>query len=164
MLDYKTAKQLCLTLEDQGKKVIIPRRDSAEPYLVRYVIQRTPKQSVYIHRFLSSDDATLHDHPWDGSTTILNGAYTEEVMVQHWDGSWHKHHYRRVVGDHQSIEGNRVHRVQLDRIYTEDDWEAPMTLFITGPRYKSWGFYEFNGRNYKFTDHKDYLHKVTTYE
>lgn len=157
MIDFETAKELCKTLEKQGKRIIITKRADDTPYLARYIIHRSPEQSIYIHRFLASDDATLHDHPWDGKTFIISGGYMETVAEQNEHGTFEKITYKREAGQFNDIGGHHIHRINIDKTYDIDDWNAPMTLFLGGPRYKSWGFYHFFGPTYTYVDHREYL-------
>ena len=99
------------------------------PYLLRWwLIPRNPIFNVYLHLFLrSDDDRALHDHPWANLSILLQGRYVEhtpegERILS--AGAWRL----RLLG---SIR----HRVEL--MPGETCW----TLFITGPRYRDWGFH-----------------------
>lgn len=103
------------------------------PYLLRwFVIPRNPVFNIYLHRFLRSDeDRALHDHPWASVSWILQGAYTEHevlyggVKTRDW----------LIEGDIKfRASGKFAHRVELT------DGEC-WTLFVTGPRYRNWGFH-----------------------
>lgn len=103
------------------------------PYLKRWwVIPRNPILNVFVHQFLrSDDDRALHDHPWASLSIILSGGYTEHTIAA--GGINH----RRVlaVGDWRArLTGRFAHRVEL---HDGPCW----TLFVTGPRYRSWGFH-----------------------
>lgn len=103
------------------------------PYLRRwFVIPRNPVFNVYLHHFLrSDDDRALHDHPWASLTLMIFGEYTEHRIA---DGGIH---HRRVVrfGDLLFRASGRIaHRIEL---HNGPCW----TLFITGPRYRTWGFH-----------------------
>lgn len=82
--------------------------------------------SVYLHRFhLPDQDEALHNHPWKWAVSlILTGEYLE-VQPDTW--LWREPGSIRVIRD------TDYHRV--DRLRGET-W----TLFITGPKVKSWGF------------------------
>jgi hypothetical protein len=64
----------------KGKAISGP---NGEPYLERYMLARFGKHAVFLHRFLASDpDHGLHDHPWDGSKSlIVCGGYHEKCLV-----------------------------------------------------------------------------------
>lgn len=97
-------------------------------YLRRwYIVPRNPWANVYLHEFRrSDDDRALHDHPWDNTTLVLYGEYDEITPA----GT-----FRRQVGD-------RVQRLATDahRIALIDDAPA-VSLFITGPKVREWGFH-----------------------
>lgn len=110
---------------------IIGGRDN--PYLLRwFVIPRNPVFNIYLHHFLrSDDDRALHDHPWANLSVLLDGSYTEHTIaaggVNHKQvldsGDWRFRHT-----------GKLAHRIELT--------DGPCwTLFITGPRYRNWGFH-----------------------
>lgn len=104
-----------------------------DPYLLRwFVIPRNPVFNVYLHLFLrSDDDRALHDHPWANCSVLLEGAYTEHTI----GAGGINHHTRRQAGDwYVRPSGKMAHRIELT--------DGPCwTLFITGPRYREWGFH-----------------------
>lgn len=115
---------------------IIYRRDG-KPYLVRYYILHSNKYKflpgIYIHHFLSSDeDLELHDHPWLTSLSfILSGSYMEER--REFDNTVSTKRYQ--AGMFNLIKANDFHRVDLE---TPSVW----TLFLSGNRSESWGFWD----------------------
>lgn len=103
------------------------------PYIRRWwVIPRNRWFNVYLHQFLrSDDDRALHDHPWSNCSILLRGSYIEHTIAA--GGVNHK----RVLsaGDVRlRLSGKFAHRIEL---HDGPCW----TLFITGPRYRSWGFH-----------------------
>ena len=103
------------------------------PYLIRwYVIPRNPIFNIYLHRFLrSDDDRALHDHPWTSLSILLAGSYIEHTI----SAGGIEVRTRRTAGDWKlRLFGSLAHRLELDR---GECW----TLFITGPRYRAWGFH-----------------------
>ena len=50
--------------------------DSPDPYLMRWE-WNTPWFTMKLHRFLRSDQAPLHDHPWWFISFVLWGGYEE---------------------------------------------------------------------------------------
>ena len=119
-----------------------------DTYMERwFVIPRNPVFNVYLHHFLrSDDDRALHDHPWCNMSILLQGRYTEHTIS---DGGVHQ---RRVftAGDTKIRGARYAHRVELTH---GPCW----SLFITGPKLRSWGFHCPNGwRHWKeFTDPTD---------
>lgn len=109
------------------------------PYIRRWwVIPRNRLFNIYLHQFLrSDDDRALHDHPWSNMSILLRGAYTEHTV----EGAC----TLQAPAIRVRPFGTLSHRIELLR----DDWngkpigpETPCwTLFITGPRYREWGFH-----------------------
>jgi hypothetical protein len=103
------------------------------PYMLRwFLIPRNPVLNIYIHYFLrSDDDRALHDHPWINASILLEGSYIEHTIAA--GGINHRHEYQ--AGDIKvRLSGKYAHRIELHK--------GPVwTLFITGPRYRRWGFH-----------------------
>jgi hypothetical protein len=108
------------------------------PYMLRwYVIPRNRFLNIYLHQFLrSDDDRALHDHPWMNLSILLRGGYFEHTIAAGgietkellWAGEWR---FRRS--------GRMAHRIEL--LGRQGQLRSCWTLFITGPRYRSWGFH-----------------------
>jgi hypothetical protein len=119
------------------------------PYLLRWwLIPRNPVFNIYLHQFWrSDDDRALHDHPWVNMSIVLEGGYIEHTIAA---GGIHSKAPRNA-GDVVLRSPRRAHRIELltRRIVTNEDgkrtWttkELPCwTLFITGPRLRTWGFH-----------------------
>jgi hypothetical protein len=105
----------------------------ADPYLHRwFIIPRNRFFNIYLHHFLrSDDDRALHDHPWVNCSVILKGQYTEHTIDA---GGIHRHDLRRAGEIKVRPSGRIAHRVELT---SGPCW----TLFMTGPRYRQWGFH-----------------------
>jgi len=106
--------------------------EKSNPYLLRWwLIPRNPVFNVYLHLFLrSDDDRALHDHPWLHLSILLEGAYTEHTIRA---GGINRR-IRRTAGDLKLRGPRAAHRIEL----TDGScW----TLFITGPRIRTWGFH-----------------------
>lgn len=104
-----------------------------DPYLLRWwLIPRNPFFNVYLHRFLRSDeDRALHDHPWANVSVLLDGSYIEHTRPQ---GGVHAKKELKAGDLRIRFSGKLAHRVEL---HQGPCW----TLFITGPRYRIWGFH-----------------------
>lgn len=100
-------------------------------YLKRwYVIPRNPLLNIYLHQFLrSDDDRALHDHPWLNLSIILRGSYTEHTIL----AGGVERRIVRTAGEWKLRRAKAAHRIDL---HDGPCW----TLFITGPRIRSWGF------------------------
>lgn len=125
-LDRRASKLIHFTKPD----FIIGDRDN--PYMHRwYLIPRNRFANIYLHFILrSDDDRALHDHPWPSISVMLDGDL----------GEW----YRADGGDaFRSIRPGRVvfrpasfaHRLVVPAT------SYAVTLFITGPKIREWGFW-----------------------
>jgi hypothetical protein len=97
-------------------------------YMARWYVQ-TPWFTIRLHHILRSDNAvSFHDHPWDFTSFLLSGGYTEVTPTgTRW---WPRFSViRRRAED--------LHRLVL----TRPVW----TLVLTGPRRREWGF-EIDGQ------------------
>jgi hypothetical protein len=103
------------------------------PYLLRwFVIPRNTVFNIYLHNFLrSDDDRALHDHPWANCSVLLRGCYVEHTIAA---GGVHHRALLPTGTIRARWSGRFAHRVEL---VNGPCW----TLFITGPRYREWGFH-----------------------
>jgi hypothetical protein len=116
------------------RRVIFRRRPdfiiggADDPYLLRWwLIPRNRFFNIYVHKFLRSDDnRALHTHPWAFNASILLLGEYDEVTAS---GA------RRLrAGSIKPRIGASPHRVALVN-------QMPIvTLFITGPVVREWGF------------------------
>lgn len=105
-----------------------------DPYLMRWwIIPRNRFFNIYLHRFLrSDDDRALHDHPWVNCSILLRGSYWEHLQSDQ-PGLMGRVVERKAGAIVLRWSGRIAHRVEL--------LNGPVwTLFITGPRYREWGF------------------------
>lgn len=111
-------------------RMIVGRDGST--YLERYTLADLPDGGhVFLHRFLRSDeDRELHNHPWPGESRILLGSYREERRI---DDRVVARIYR--AGNTNTLAPDTFHRIEL---LSSEVW----TLFTTGPRVQSWGFWD----------------------
>jgi hypothetical protein len=110
---------------------------SDRPYLRRwYAIPRNPFFNIYLHEILrSDDDRALHDHPWPNLSVILAGRYVEHTIAA---GGIHRRVERRAGAWKFRLPWS-AHRLEIAA------GETCRTLFITGPRLRSWGFHCLDG-------------------
>lgn len=115
-------------------------------YLRRWwLLPRNPVLNIYLHHFLrDDDDRALHDHPWIWCSLLLSGGYIEHTIAA---GGVHRRQ-EREAGSMKVSGPWRAHRVELlkvrDFVATQPDNVRPLscwTLFITGPRLRTWGFH-----------------------
>lgn len=105
----------------------------SRPYLLRwFVIPRNRVFNVYLHCFMrSDDDRALHDHPWANCSILLKGTYTEHTIAA---GGIHHKEVLSAGAVRLRWTGKIAHRIELT---AGPCW----TLFLTGPRYRAWGFH-----------------------
>ena len=96
-------------------------------YLLRWwIIPRNEGCNIYLHEILhSDDDRALHDHPWANTSYILSGGYIEHTP----DGV-----FERKTGDIVERSADDLHRIDVI------DGQSCVSLFITGPKVRDWGF------------------------
>lgn len=98
-----------------------------EDYMRRWwVIPRNENANVYLHRILTSDDdRAMHDHPWSNISYLLFGSYWEHTP----EGK-----FLRKAGEVVSRPADALHRLEVI------PGEEAISLFITGPKVREWGF------------------------
>lgn len=106
-----------------------------DPYLLRWwVIPRNPFFNVYLHQFLKDDESPdYHDHPWFNITVVLRGRYLEFVKG--------KGVFSRRAGHVVFRLPSTAHRILTCHDVGERKPVETITLFITGPRVRQWGFF-----------------------
>lgn len=104
-----------------------------DPYLIRWhLIRQRYFCNAYLHYFLrSDDDRSLHDHPFANLSILLEGSYLEHTILA---GGVHVKTLRQAGDIVLRPSGKMAHRIELI--------DGPCwTLFLTGPRYRNWGFH-----------------------
>ena len=103
-----------------------------DDYLRRwFVIPRNAIFNIYLHQFIrSDDDRALHDHPWWNASILLDGEYVEHTIPA--GGVNVRNLYR--AGDVKLRSARAAHRVELVS-------GNCISLFVTGPRIREWGFH-----------------------
>jgi len=118
------------------------------PYMRRYHLIKNEWLRVYVHEILRSDeDPELHDHPWDFTTILLSGGYSEEVPVKEF-GNWQAGETKKILWPRWSIirhKADDLHRLDIEK--------PVWTLFIAGKSRRDWGFLTKSGWKY----HRDFL-------
>lgn len=136
-----------------------------------WIIPRNRFFNIYLHKFVQSDDdRALHCHPWINSSILIDGQYIEHTPK----GKFYRHqghvYFRRAKSPHrvelrQSIEGENGIRIVapitgfLETIPFYNPKPIPViTIFITGPKIREWGFWCPKGwRHWKdFCDDRDH--------
>lgn len=130
LLDLLIRRTLCVRPAD----VVIGGYQN--PYMHRWwLIPRNRVFNIYLHFFMrSDDDRALHDHPWWNFSFLLDGTYIEHTIE---NGGVHKK-TRFSTGDFKLRPATYAHRIELT--------DGPCwSLFVTGPKIRSWGFHCPNG-------------------
>lgn len=112
-------------------------------YLSRWFLKRNRFFNLYYHVFTNHDeDRALHDHPYWSLSIILKGSYYEYVPhknLKHFKKTREVIQKERVRGQLILRSGSDPHFIKLKQ---EDKNPIPaFTLFVTGPRYRKWGFW-----------------------
>lgn len=105
-----------------------PDRNIGPGYMLRwYAWPRNKMSNLYVHEFLrSDDDRALHDHPWWSVSVCLSGE-----MIEHLPSG----RVRCVrAGDVRLRSARHAHRLELVS-------DRALTLFLTGPVVRTWGFH-----------------------
>jgi len=101
------------------------------PYMLRWwIIPRNSIFNVFLHVIKhDDDDRALHDHPWWSVSFCLLGGLTEFYEK---DGKI----ISRAIESGNVVfrNGKNPHRLELRSVFAK-------TLFITGPRFREWGFH-----------------------
>ncbi len=114
-------------------------------YLSRFQILKTPWFSIKLHWFHRPDpDRDLHDHPWAFVSFILRGGYTELINYLPSCPLSIMHKHIRWFNFKNTVTSHRVITIK----------PGTLTLVITGPKKKSWGFYDEETSD--FTHWRDY--------
>jgi hypothetical protein len=129
-------------------------------YLIRYYIVRSKYMNIFIHQFLRSDRDDLHDHPWNFATYLVKGAYTEQRRQFDSIGDYQDVPTRRINDGKTKLntfvrrKATDLHRVVVDRdLKLAERNEAALTLFVSGPFKRDWGFV----KNDQWIDWRVYL-------
>ena len=86
----------------------------------------TEVENAFLHRFLRNDAESQHCHPWWNFSLVLRGRYVEEV----------------AGGDRfERRPGGWVWRDAHDRHAIVEVEPGTISLFVTGPKEREWGFW-----------------------
>lgn len=107
---------------------------AADPYLIRWwVIPRNRWFNIYLHEIRrSDDDRALHDHPWINCSLILEGGYWEHRIA----AGGVQSRTLRPAGSMVARGPGAAHRLEVD-----PGLGTTITMFITGPIVRHWGFH-----------------------
>ena len=105
---------------------VIGTEDS--PYMLRWwVIPRNRFFNIYLHKILrDDDDRALHDHPWWSLSWMIQGCLSEQTQCGMRDL---RPSFLPVIRS-----STFRHRLELRSPYA-------ITIFVTGPKVRNWGFW-----------------------
>lgn len=117
-----------------------PAKTIGERYLTRWhVIPKNRLFNLYLHHVQADDpDTHLHDHPWLFNLSVVLRGKIDETMPEG--------HRLLREGSVTARMSRAPHRLAL---------QSPdsLTLFVTGPKIRHWGFYTESG----WVDSREYL-------
>lgn len=123
-------------------------QDDATAYLRRwYILPRNRLFNAMLHIFAQGDEPVLHDHPWASVGMLLSGEYLE-----HYDKGDMVTRTRRLGPGRPVFRGPRfLHWLELAK-------GPAVSVFLTGPRIREWGFIVKDPRNgiSRWVHHDDY--------
>lgn len=151
----KWFERLARRLEQRGRRRMIYRERWFQPagkqyqerhtekYLERFYILSTRWIGIYLHRFWSSDDDGLHDHPWNSVSILLDGHYFEEEPERQ-NVPYGSTITRRRSPFHPLMKFRS--RYDAHRITVDEENPGAWSLFIRfGLKRRTWGFYRNRG-------------------
>lgn len=126
-----------------GRKIMIPTMVASRshiPVLGAREDDRTmipsEVENAYLHRYCRSDHEDMHCHPWRNGSLVVRGWYVEDTP----DGI----RTRRA--------GDIVLRAADQRHAIIDVEPGTLSLFVTAPKEREWGFYPQG----EFVHHSEY--------
>lgn len=119
--------------------------DDPMPFFQRWYILRSPSggkpsPNLYVHHFLRSDMEEPHCHPWANTSYVLKGAIEEDYWPSAASCLFEDAPVRLVTpaGAARARPASAVHRIVAVEPGT-------ISLFVTGPKVRDWGFYTDQG-------------------
>jgi hypothetical protein len=116
--------------------VNIGRDETGRPYMQRWhAIPRNKFFNIYLHNYYHDDDRILHSHPWWSVSLCVSGALREFYTRNQHNANMPELHKTRFVrrGDIVCRSADMFHRLEVAGNRT-------ITIFITGPKLKTWYF------------------------
>lgn len=136
-------------LEQILRKILPYRIVRHDDYMVRFFLwgsrgftDSNTGRSLRLHHILSSDDDdAFHDHPYDFTSLILWGGYTE-------------HRPHQPSKQYHMFNINKMNKYDYHRLELK---KPGWTLVWCGPRKKNWGFWSGNPNDspIPWQDHKN---------
>lgn len=146
----KRRRYLLAVLDRQH--LIASVRGQVEAELADLQTKLHPKFGIRLHRIMSSDDRAFHDHPWDFTTLILRGGYTEFTpdwtqgptpahvsLSEDYDGHVPET-YLHVNGRYYGAGTLLRRKAENWHFLVLPKGDEAWTMFCTGEKKQTWGF------------------------
>lgn len=136
------------TLWGKAKKLILVKKIVSQKgvtHFRRWRLFWSPWGSIYLHNITNSDlDIDPHDHPWDFSSLIIKGSYSEvsRYPIDDYKVDYTKVYKPGMVNTKKTVD---CHKLTL---LTPSVW----TLVFVGKRKHDWGYQTAKG----WVHHKEY--------
>lgn len=114
-----------------------------------YMIRWSFTPFIKLHKFVSSDDSCMHDHPWWFISIVLRGGYWDVTQItapKEGHAQWVKKIFKGP-GSLMFRKPLHLHRVELHEEWIQRTPESKVltykpcwTLVINGPDQREWGF------------------------
>jgi len=122
----------------------------AETYLIRWhLVPKNRWCNVYLHKFIRNDSDDPHCHPWDSISFLIRGRIRERAFdiyaFEHEAQSTREIHAPALT----YRGGEFAHSLELI------DGKPAWSIFITGPKWRDWGFWTRHGF-IPWTGYRDY--------
>lgn len=118
------------------------------PHMCRWFVKPRSQlgNNTYLHIQIADDPHVMHDHPWHSMSVVLAGRYSEMIVLKN-SGSVVS--INRLPGDIIFRDAYTVHKIRLPV-----GCHYSMSLFMTGPKVREWGFRTRDG-----WEHHDIFHE-----
>lgn len=123
-------------MKSRPSDVNIGRDDNDVPYMQRWhAIPRNKLFNVYLHLYHHDDAITLHSHPWWSISALLHGRLLEFSTPTAEGANDPEAHRGKFInpGDITIRSADMYHRLEIAGNRT-------ITIFVTGPKFKTWYF------------------------
>lgn len=130
------------------RDIVKPEDGVPSLYLRRFYVYRGKDTHYFIHYIRRSDnDRDPHDHPWDFSSYMIAGGYTEQIAFR--SGGSPTKSYTRALKPGQKIFNQAEHTHKVSLPLGQTAW----TFVAAGNARRVWGFLTENG----WVDWRTYL-------
>lgn len=155
-------------MDRKGESLYLLRSWLHEPATYGPDNAHSSANACMLHYFVRpDDDGSCHDHPWDFTSVVLTGGYTEFSPLPNWvpcmGGPAYGEQRRDFMANQRIVhKADDLHAISY---VIADTW----TMVQTGPKVRTWGFHPpgkpwVPWRTYLGLDHPNYKDAVTPLE